>query len=729
MSEVVLESTVARDALIGVAWLLGSALVLVAGWKWGRALFPADSLLSNLVHAGVISWALIVVTGMVLGLAGFLTGLGLLSAVTGVAGGSLVALRLARVESAARITWSARELAWLAGWAGLASFWAAHVLTRGLLKFPSDWDSVYYHIPLIDHWLQAGSLYAPDSMRWSDPGNNEVLGLWAVGPYSGDFLVCLSNLPAALILAAGAVELGTTIGLSRPLAHLAGFLVVSHFAVLHQLANAENDVAVVALFFPALWYALRYLENPSWPNLTLGALCVGLLAGVKFYALGYAFVVVVTWLVLTRGRIRRNARGPVSHPAFLANAATRADAAPAPNKGWLGWKRTVFVLGALSAGLVLVSGYWYLRNLVVTGSPLYPKDFFRQPDVLTLINPDLGYTSFLGNRRPELPELFLEAVWKMMGPGHLTALLLVPLSAAWLLASGCWIYRRKRDTIDGSRRIALALVLCAAGAVLAVTPAAVEDRPGTLNQLRWGYCPVRYGLCFLNITVLAGVLCLRDLLAPLRAARRVPLRVLPFLLHVLLLGAVGIQLVSAIKLEQVAWLDGVLVAANVLLARGIVVLTGLTWPRLRRPLAFVMITGAMAAWSCLCGFLSERWHEGFTAYYQQLLGVPNLRDKAIAEHLQGKICVLEYRAYPFFGSRRQHRLCQPLYVHSPEWLLRYLRENNVSLVVGIRNRPPGPGCFPWFDECRARYPAAFAEIKDVSGGFSVFAFKPQAFDE
>jgi hypothetical protein len=82
------------------------------------------------------------------------------------------------------------------GWLLVLSFWAARVLLEGLPNFPRDFDSLMYHIPLIDHWLQAGSLYAPDCPLWYNASNNELLRLRIVAPFSGDFLVALNNVPA-----------------------------------------------------------------------------------------------------------------------------------------------------------------------------------------------------------------------------------------------------------------------------------------------------------------------------------------------------------------------------------------------------------------------------------------------------------------------------------------------------------------------------------------------------
>ena len=55
-----------------------------------------------------------------------------------------------------------------------------------------------------------------------------------------------------------------------------------------------------------------------------------------------------------------------------------------------------------AVGMLLFGGSWYLRNWLLTGSPLYPKEFLRHPDVLSQIYPDVARTSFFGNRNPAL---------------------------------------------------------------------------------------------------------------------------------------------------------------------------------------------------------------------------------------------------------------------------------------------------------------------------------------
>jgi hypothetical protein len=214
---------------------------------------------------------------------------------------------------------------WAIAWTMLASLGAAHVLWNGLLVAPTDWDSLAYHLPLADHWLREGTLYVPDCAFWYCPGNNEVWALWAVAPFSGDYLAMLNNVPAAGLLAVSVVELGRLLGLRPGLYHPAAMAVLVTEPVRRQLVSAENDVAVAALFVTSLVYGGRYVgghrraESEStaeaalvsarptyvgrWADLIWMSACVGLLAGVKYYALGYAAVAAagVLGLVLNYG--------------------------------------------------------------------------------------------------------------------------------------------------------------------------------------------------------------------------------------------------------------------------------------------------------------------------------------------------------------------------------------------------------------------------------------------
>ncbi len=693
-----LTGLLASDALRGCFWLAATALLFFAAWRAARTLFPRDALPVLLVHVIVLSWAAIVAVAVLLGLAGMLNGIALLVGVSGLALGTLAAVRRLTGDHSGKVLPEGSERLWLLAWAALVGFWIGHVITHGLLRFPTDWDSLNYHIPLIVQWLHAGSLYAPDCSAWSVPGNNELWGLWAVAPFSGDFLIHLTNFPASLLLAAAGLAFGSAIGLSRPLAHLGALLMVCNTVVLKQLVDVENDVAVAACFFAALVYVVRYLQSPNRGDLVLGAISAGLLAGVKFYALGYAVLVGGAWLLAAAWR------------HGLRNA------------------YRVFLAGV--AGVLLFGGYWYLRNLVMTGSPVYPSMPFAATDVLRQIYPDVRHTSFAGNRRPELLGLFLAAIWGIMGHGPLVGFVLVPVSLVWLAAStGCFAFSRQKDELAGTR-LFLAMVLAGSGVLLAITPFAVEDDPGTLNQLHWQYCPIRYGLCLLNASTLAALLVVQQSCAFINRlpARPTAAKKRCFIYHAphqaLPLGVAGtafVQLFFAITRSGLSWIDDVQFAVNLLLDAAILLAVGSLASRLRSLLLEIVLvlgfSGCM--WSCI--YLAQRWHDGFAGYYDRFFGTTNFSYLGQRNPPAGKLCVLEHRPYAFFGSRRNYRICQPMYVASPEYLLRFLRVQNVSVVAARYGAPEGAAkTFQAVAECLERFPDRFFPITDPSRGMALF---------
>ncbi len=656
----------APEALRIAGWLLANALLATACWRLSGRLFPRDTAAERGLHCLVLAWAGLVGALLALGSVGLLTAPLALAAVAALAATAHLCLGL-RGGAALRPTELPRPSPlWPAVWSALFALAVGHVVVNGLLVFPTDWDTLNYHLPMIDQWLQAQRLFTPACFHWSNPGNHELLGLWAVAPCSGDYCIVLNNLPAVVLLAAATVQMGRELGLSRRFAHLAGAVAVANSVVLHQLLDAENDVAVAALFCAGLLYGLRFLRSRRRPDLLLCSLSVGLLAGVKYYALGYAALAGGGVVALTAA-----ARGP--------GAALRA-------------------AGALAAGTALFAGYWYARNAWVSGSPLYPREFGRPEDTLSRIYPAVATSSFLGNRDPRLPGLAVKAVWRMAGPCHLAALLALPGTLGYLALSGAL----RRDP----GRAGLALLTTGAAALLLITPFAVEDIPGTLNHAEGGYGPARYGLCFLTLAVLALVVTLEG---AARALRRVGGAAGHVLAGLLALGCL-VQLVFTEPRLPRRWADTALVAGTLLLIAANVVLLCRRRPAARRPVALALAVAAAVGWPLFCTQLAAAWHAGFAGHYDRAFSTGVYSYLSAEAPAGSRICVLEFECYPFFGSARQFRVCQPVYTASAEELTRYLRRYDVAYVAARR---PGRAseilrCFRWFDELRARHPDAFA---------------------
>jgi len=657
------------DVLIFPVWFLTSALLGVAAWQLARCWFFTDDLISMLMHTLILSWAAIVGVTFVLGTAGILTGFNLMLGVALLAIAALIGARMNRPPSATSAPETDRtESGWLVLWTGVFSLWIGHSITSGLLRFPADWDTLHYHLPLIVHWLHAGSLYAPDCGLWSIPGNNEVIGLWLVAPFSGDFMIGLNNVPAAILFACAAVDVGKQLGLSSALAHATGFAVVSTFVVLNQLLDASNDVAVAAAFLACVSYGFRSARNPDGrvsPCAFLFAVALGLLAGVKYYALGYVALAGTAFFLLTWKR--------------------------------QGWKRAVTFATLAAIGLCVFSGYWFLRNYWVTGSPLYPKSFDPQEDVITRIYPDISNTSFLGNRRPELFRLAVIAIWHMAGPCHVAAVVGFPLFLAGILLSA-WMAMKKNQTEAADFRWTFAVLAAGACGVLLIKPFAVEDSPGTLNQMHMYYCPVRYGTCFLSLAVLTMALVLQDFLPSKRLLAWA-------LVGVFVLCGIYQSAAPNSRLPREA-IETIVIGGNLFFLAFNGFLFAMIWRPFARILGLVVLMALAGAGAWGVDQLSTKWHRQFPAFYDGHLSKGTYTGLA-KKQPTGSICVLENRSYPFFGSRRQFRVCQPNYVQSSTALMEYMKEHDVGLVATRLERADR---FKHFNECLSRRPTAFRKF-------------------
>ncbi len=686
------------DLQSSIAWSAVTVLLVMANWRLVTALWPQDDLYRKTLHTLIMCWASIVAVAVSLGTAHFLTGSLLLSAVALEAFGLLAMARLlsspSRRENAAATAHSAAaagsdgdkdtkvELAEAVLWLFLLTFWACHMVQNGLLAFPTDFDTLWYHLPLIDYWMQERSLYAPNSWHWFTPGNNELLGLWCIAPFSGDFLATLSNLPAVLVLALASRELASLLGLGRVPSFLCAAAVTANYVILKQLTDVENDVAVAALVTSSTVYALRHARSGRRAELVLAGVSLGLLAGIKYYAIGYAGLV---WFGLVCTIIACN--------GFRAGATAGLTAAAL----------------ALSLG-----GYWYIRNWFLTGSPLYPKGLFTVNDELAECYPDMWKSSFIGNRSPELLSLSVQAIGKITGPLHLIAFYASPVVISWLLISGLVFWRTPSGRTQRIARLLIGYLTIGSGLILICTPFAVEDQPGTLNQLHMGYCPVRYGLAFLSLIVIGFTLSLFALmkviyLGLMSWGRRAPAALLRQMSEESVRQPGGftyrlqiavpcllLAVLSAYQLKHCAsefreeLFDSSLIAVDVTLIAAIVSLLGLTNVSFCRHfscrrlftapvLGIVFITGM----AILVPILSQQWHRGFAQFYDSRLERGLFTGFATLGRPSETICVLDFRLYPFFGSRRQHYVCQPHKPRSASEFYDYLRTRNVTLVIAL----------------------------------------------
>jgi hypothetical protein len=238
--------------------------------------------------------------------------------------------------------WRSSPPGWRLGLAAVAGAWAAW--TAWLLRYPAvDIDSVGYHLTQAVGWVGNGRpgsvlpVYPPNLPVGNFPLANEVLTTWGMG-IARSF--AWASLWAPLLLALLAAALWGALrrlGAPRWPAALAVTAVVAAPVVTHYQGNGANtDLPAVTWIAVTGFLALCSARRPGLlaPALVAGALA----AGTKTTALPLTILALVPALWVSRRSLRS-----LALPLALAAAAAFG-----------------------------VGGYWYLRNLVDHGSPLWP---------------------------------------------------------------------------------------------------------------------------------------------------------------------------------------------------------------------------------------------------------------------------------------------------------------------------------------------------------------------
>ncbi|RLT08201.1 MAG: hypothetical protein DWI22_08490 [Planctomycetota bacterium] len=641
------------DAAAAGIWLIGNLVIVALLRRLHRRLFPGEDAIHSGLFCSLLFVATLVLSATALGAIGFLTAFRqqLLAVLMLWCADRFFRKREEQpahsnmqlpAASASRLTTAAAGMSWdPIVRPSAVTLLLVHSVINGVLKFPTDFDSLWYHMPLIDSWLQTGSLYVPDCARWYFPGNSELLGVWATAGCSGDFLVPLSNVPVVILWGFATLAIFQSLQVPRNLQYVGTAGVLAVYTTIHETIDASNDLMVVGCFSAALALILRVkLDSrlrPDRVESTLIGVAIGVLAGTKHIALGYALGVVCLLMVciIWKRSLRTGARSLV----------------------WCCMSAMPFCL------------YWYARNGWVTGLALYPIGAVEA--VAENTYPDLWSTSIAGNGHPQMFKFVFDAVWQKCGPLHVACLGLVPVILIGLPMSS----RAIAGTSDNDAGLLKGLLVSSAVvgclSIWLVTPYCVEDEPGSLNHLLWAYTPVRYGLCFLSMLVIGGV----TLVSHLQRAQRLCLALL-----ILTVGFQWARLCVTHEHQTQPFMLA-MVTLDCLLVGWI--LRILFWNR--RFAGVSVVTMATVGMMAAAAGLSNTWHTGLAAHFQSYTGSTVFRQFSIDED-PCTILVLDQRTYPWFGSARQNHVIQPGQFRAADDVLVLLRNSDIRYVI-TRTRP------------------------------------------
>ena len=324
---------------------------------------PVDWLLGALVLATVEATVVTIAVGAVLDAYSrwaLLAGVAVVTIVLAIAGrGRLAPWPGARglYRSGNRIL---RQLAWwqivIVVVAVIALMW--RVLLAVVLP-PFSYDALVYHLTAVADWVQTGRVdvnpYASCCSHY--PSGAEVLFAWPAVFLRDDLLVDAVQIVLAVMAATAVVGLARRFGLGGAAALTAGALFLFTPIVLTQSNTPYNDVAVAAFLLSAAYFVVRLLEArcfvlgqsdsvaPSWAYAVVAGAATGLVLGAKTN--GIVISAVLTLLV-----------GAHVATAFVRRPELRS--------------RLVGTAAIFVGATLVVGGWWYGRNWVETGNPVWP---------------------------------------------------------------------------------------------------------------------------------------------------------------------------------------------------------------------------------------------------------------------------------------------------------------------------------------------------------------------
>jgi hypothetical protein len=210
-------------------------------------------------------------------------------------------------------------------------------------------DGPIYHLYFAVRWWKAGRLLmiaAPfgENAATYFPANGDLFFTWLVASWGGDRLARVGQVPFLALAGLAAYGCARVLHAGRAASTIATCWFLSSTPLLIYSFEPNVDTIFVAGYMLATYFfLLGTRDEGNTPAITLGALAAGLALGTKPVSLVFV-PPLLGWAVAAA--LRGNATGPVK---LLRTA-------------------------SIVALPLLTGGYWYLRNLIVTGNPLYPLE-------------------------------------------------------------------------------------------------------------------------------------------------------------------------------------------------------------------------------------------------------------------------------------------------------------------------------------------------------------------
>ncbi len=243
------------------------------------------------------------------------------------------------------------------------------VLLENLATKPTtNYDSLWFHLPVIARWYQTGSLTLLDAAgNWIFeqeqakvyPYNWHILSALCLIPFKEDFLAAFPLLIAWVIQGLSVYLLSVKFGATRLHGMAASSLVLTVPMMLNQVNTIHPDLPLSAIFTVGLYLGLSYYKSRSLSELSLFLASTGMLAGIKVTGLVYAASLLGGLAIL---EIQRFVADKKSIQVQL--------------------KIIHFIKPVLLCGIacfLVLGGFWYGRNLLHINYPIADTKEIKVP--------------------------------------------------------------------------------------------------------------------------------------------------------------------------------------------------------------------------------------------------------------------------------------------------------------------------------------------------------------
>ena len=219
-----------------------------------------------------------------------------------------------------------------------------------LLKPHLSWDGLGYHLLFPALWIQEKGFFIKD---WPPslesyahfPLNMEISAAFLMLPFNGELLVNLLNWPFFILAACALYALTRELKLDRNWSVATVVIVLFSPMLYWEVDSSYVEIALFAFLISSLLFLLRYFQRDSREDCVLFCFSLSMAAGIKIYpATTFLFLM---FLLVYVSRLRH---------AFRIDDLWRKIA-------------TNVFLGVV---FLILSSFWYIRNYIERGNPLYP---------------------------------------------------------------------------------------------------------------------------------------------------------------------------------------------------------------------------------------------------------------------------------------------------------------------------------------------------------------------